>query len=209
MIQFLVTKDLAKALGNHLKPAKHLAPDLCWRGDIVQIGTQLCVVMQEQHSQYIMVFCGLSKTDFANFPLLFKDRFWRQAAALCKQLELFEVPVLTKHLSQMCEEQTFALDPEPIEEGRLMKAMEKLERRFLYERQPLPIEGKDAFEFGFHFNSRKPGPDENQSDANEALISICINFIEKGIEDERKANDPVLSVSDNLVCVDFSRWRGQ
>lgn len=209
MMHFNLTKELAKPLSKHLKPARLLQPDLIWRGDIALIGSDLCVVMQEQHSQYIMVMCGLRNEDFTHFPILFRDRFWREAAAICKQGNVYDTQVLAKYLNQLCEKQYYQLDPEPLEEGKLTKVMEKLERRFLYDRLPLPVDGRAAFEFSFQINSKQAKIEQGKGKLSpaEMLGNICLNLIEIRMEEEKKAADPVLFEEDNIVRVDFARRR--
>jgi len=207
MIQFMLSRHLAKSLARHLKPAKAIQPNLVWRADIALIGAEVCVVMQEQHSQYVMVFCGLSDQDFARFPELFKERFWREAAALCKQANIFDNGTLYTCLNALCEEQVYQLDPELLEEGKIPKVIEKLERLFLYEKQPLPTDGKSAFTFGFRINTSLPkaAQIQGQSNAAENLGNMCLNMIEMEVERQKQANDPVISVADNIVTVDFGR----
>jgi len=207
MIQFNLSKNLAKPLARHLKPAKVIQPDLVWRADVALIGAYVCIVMQEQHSQYIMVLCGLNQEDFANFPQLFRERFWREAAALCRQANLYDNATLHSCLNALCEQQYYQLDPEPLEEGKITKVMEKLERLFLHERHPLPTDGKSAFSFGFQINTRLPKAAQlaGQANAAEVMGNICLNLIEAELARQAKANNPVLSVADNIVTVNFGQ----
>lgn len=204
-----LSKDLAKPLAKHLNPAKEIQPDLWWRAEVAQIGTHICVVAEEQYSHYILVLCGLGKDDFANFPQLFCDRLWREVAVICKLSGLYDRETLAKHLLAICGEQRYHLDPEPQEEGRLLSVMEKLERRFLYERQPLPTDGKSAFEFGFEINSRKPKTDRenDKPSAAEALGNYCLNLIEEQLAAEQELIRASVPGPDNIVRVDFLRQR--
>ncbi len=210
MMQFLLSPAAMKPLAVHRKPQPHVHPDLIWRADLKLIGADPCMVLQEQHSQYIMVLCGLTQENFRDFPTLIQDRFWREATALCKQANLFDTPVLAKHLNDLAGTQHYLPDPEPPEEGKLLKVMEKLERRFLYDRQPLPKDGKEAFAFGFQINTRLPKIPQMQGQSNpaEVLGNLCLNLVETAVEQERKANDPVVSVEDNIVTVNFGQRQG-
>lgn len=154
MIQISVSKLLAKPLGRHLQPARILQPDLYWYAEVEMIGSYTCVVAQEQSTQYLMVLCGLSGDDFSGFPQLFAERFYREAAAICKQAGLYDDRTLTTHLAALCEEQHIHLNPEPMEEGPISRTFEQLERLFLYDRLPLPCDGSSAFEFTFPVNNR-------------------------------------------------------
>jgi len=210
MMQLYLSNALAKPLGKHLKPAKRLQPDLVWRADIAQIGAHVCVVAQEQHSQYVMVLCGLGESDFQRFPELFQERFWHELAAICKQAGIYDTGTLVAQLSELADEQHYQLDPEPLEEGRLTRTLEKLERGVLYENQPLPLDGRAAFEFSYAINARQSKEDRTNGNSSpaETLGNICLNLIENAMERERqKPLESITSVEDNIIKVDFSRSR--
>jgi len=212
MIQFYASKGLAKVLGPHLKPAKVLEPSLLWRADVAQIGADTCVVAQEVYSNYVMVFCGLGRDEFRRFPEIFRERFWREATALCLQGTNFEQSSLIYYLSALCEEQHYQLDPLPQEEGRITQVTEKLERQFLHDGKPLPIDGKSAFRFGIDVNGNKrqrEGQDGKPS-AMELFRGLCLDLVEYHMEQdkrEKSANSAVISEVDNVVTVDFARNR--
>lgn len=209
MIQFFLTKDLAKPLGKHLKPARIQTADLIWKADIAMIGTHPCVVAHEQQSNYIMVMCGLTATDFSHFPDYFAERFWREALAICAQVAFHERPVLERHLKALCQQQHFRLDPEPMEEGKISKTLEILEHQFLHEKEPLPENARAAFAFGVRINTR-PQRDRDQKPAAspmDILGSICMALIEERIAEEKQAMNPVITREDNIVRVNFAAHR--
>lgn len=208
MIQISVSKPLAKPLGRHLKPARDLLPDLYWYAEVEMFGAFPCVVAQEQYTQYLMVFCALTEDDFSGFPQLFRERFCREAAAICKQAGLYDDQTLTTHLAALCEEQHIHLNPEPMEEGPISRTFEQLEHLFLYDRLPLPRDGRAAFEFTFPLNNRKPKGDRamDKPRAAEAMGDLCLNLVEDRLAGAQ-AKPAVMSVSDNIVRVDFARQR--
>jgi len=211
VIQIDLSKALAKPLARHMKPPPAGVPDMVWRADVAMIGAENCVVAQEQHTQYVLVFCGLTGEDFQQFPELFRQRFCRELAAICKQANLYDNKTLIAELSAICDNPYYRLDPEPLEEGKIPKVIEKLERLFLYEKQPLPVEGKAAFEFGFQINSRKPksGGDSDAPNPAEAMGNLCLNLIETSLARFEQSKPVVLSSEDNVVRVDFGRQRSQ
>ena len=212
MMQFFVSKELAKGLGPHVKPVKNLEPSLLWRADMTQIGTDICVVAQEVYSKYVMVFCGLDRDGFRNFPELFRERFWREGTALCLQGTGFEQDALIGSLSSLCDQQHYQLDPVPREEDRIMNITEKLERQFLYEKQPLPINGKAAFKFGIQVNGHKREREGQVAAPSpmELFRGACLDLVEHVLEESEnsvQANSAVISEIDNVVTVDFGRNR--
>ncbi|GAB1260465.1 DUF6933 domain-containing protein [Aurantivibrio plasticivorans] len=213
MLLIEVSKELAKPLSRHVyskcRPNINLQPDLLWNAEIAQIGSNACVVAQEQYTHYILVFCGLNKDDFAQFPLLFTDRLWREAVAICQQANLYDRSILSTHLKQIFDSQSYRLNPEPLEEGKLLKVIEKLERRFLYDKEPLPMDGKSAFEYTFPINTRKPKSQQqdDRPSAAEALGNYCLNLVGDSIENQPTKPDPVIATTDNIVKVNFSQHR--
>lgn len=207
MIQIDLSKALVKPLGRYVKPARRVEPDLYWRADVAMIGSQLCVVAEEQYTRYVIVFCGLNNDDFARFPTLFGERFCREAAAICKQAGLLDDQTLIRQLTALWDTQHLQLDPEPMEESAITRLFEKLERRFLHEHRPLPGDGRSAFEFTYPINSRRPknDPTGDQPSAAEAIGNLCLNLIEARMASETASL--VMSKDDNVVRVDFSRQR--
>ncbi len=205
MMRILVTRELAKALGRHVKPARNGDADLLWRADLKIIGMEACVVLQEQQTGYILLLCGLNADQFASFPQLLQDRFWRELASICQQAGLYDKAKLIESLQALATEQHYQLDPEPPEEGKIISVMEKLERRVLYDNLPLPVDGRSAFDFGFLINTRlsKQAAQNGDSNAAEGLGNLCLNLIEMRLEAENLS--PVVSIDDNVVSVDFSR----
>lgn len=216
MMQFYLSNALVKPLAKHLKPARRLQPDLIWRADIAQIGPHSCVVAQEMQSQYIMVLCGLDADDFYRFPELFQERFWKELAAICKQAGVYDTETLVTLLSSLADEQHYQQDSEPQEEGRLSRTIEKLERGVLYENEPLPLDGRSAFEFGYAINARQSKADRANGTPSpaETLGNICLTLMEDIAQRKREMTQQpepleslqaVTSVENNIIKVDFSR----
>lgn len=215
MMMIEVSRELAKPLARHVKPAlpadSKLHPDFHWQAEVAQIGVDVCLVAQEQNTNYILVICGLTREDFERFPQMFGDRLRREATAICRQAELYDTPTLSKHLKTIIDDQQFRLNPEPVVEGKLINVMEKLERRFVHDRKPLPVNGKSAFEFGFLINSRRPkiGHEEDKPTAAEALGNLCLNLVEIQIKAELDEIEASMPAADNIVRIDFSQRKAK
>lgn len=209
MNQLNLSPALAKVLAKHLKPAKRLSDALQWRADIALVGNAPCIVAHEQVSNYIMVFCGLEEEGFNTFPELFRDRLWREALAICSQANVFDRETLARELTALCDAQYYNLDPHPQEVGRVTKTMEKLERRFLYEKLPLPTDGKSAFEFTLSINSQTAvkGERANQPTAMENLGNLLLGQIDARVAEQALAAKPIMEHQDNIVHVDFAAHR--
>lgn len=210
MIRIDISKPLAKPLAAHIGPAKQGLPSLAWRADVAMIGAQPCVVAEEQFSRYVMVLCDLGKEDFLRFPELFRERFCSELAAICGQADLHNKQTLFVELNRLCEPQHFQLDPEPLEEGRISKTIDRLERRLVLDKQPLPVDGRAAFEFTFPINAGRKGRDKGNEAPNAAEIlgNLCLKMIERQLE-SRQPEALIVSEVENVVRVDFARQRNR
>lgn len=216
MIQIDVSRALAKPLARYVKPVQQNLPNMIWRADIALIGSESCIVAQEQYTQYLMVLCGLSRVQFQAFPELFRTRFCSEMLAICRQANLYDDKTLAAELSTLYDDQYYQLDPEPIEEGPITRAIEKLERQFLYDHKPLPVDGRSAFEFSFVLNRRRPKPAPSKRSGNreqpspaEAMGNLCLNLIEDQLANAPTTESVVMSTTDNVVQVDFARSRAR
>lgn len=211
MIHIELSRGLSKPLAKHLKPAQASQPFLSWRADIAMIGSDTCIVAQEQYTRYIMVMCGLTNDDFSNFPDLFTDRIHRETAAICKQAGVYDSHTLSTELKGLLEQHHYSMDADPWDHGRILTVMEKLERRFLEERQPLPTDIRSAFKFGFQLNSRKPKSRQQPGKPSpiEAMGNRCLNLIEQRLQAApAMPQEPIeTNTVDNIVYVDFAGQR--
>ncbi|WP_018415594.1 DUF6933 domain-containing protein [Teredinibacter turnerae] len=207
MIRIDISKTLAKPLGAHIRPATSTTAEFSWRAELAIIGTERCVVAQEIFTGYVLVLCNLSADDFNSFPALFSDRLFRETLALCKQAKLYEKQELTRKLAQIVAPQQVQLDPEPIEDGKILKVIENLERRYLLEGQDLPRSGRQAFEFGLKFNNRKSSSDKPlKLNPAQRMANLCLNLIAE-LPDDSPIMPEILSEEANIVRVDFARNR--
>lgn len=209
MFQVLTSKTLIKPLAKLVKPAKITQAAFSWRAELALIGDQACVVVEELYSHYIMVFCGIDNQDFAHFQDLFSDRFCREMSAICAQANLYDSTTLFKLILPMTQPQHYQLDPEPLEEGKIIKTIEKLERQFLYEKRALPINGKAAFEFTFAMNNRtaKSADAVNKRSPAQVIGDYCLNLVEEKMRNSpqpTESKNPLVSERrDNIIQVDF------
>lgn len=208
MNQILLSMTSVKALSQHLSLSTAEDSLLIWRLDLEMIGTKPCIVAHEQNTGYLLVLCELEQEDFKQFPEIFRERLCRELVVICKHADIYDEEVLITHIRALLDQQSYQIDPEPMEEGRISKTFEKLEYGFLYEKSPLPSDGRAAFEFSFVINSRRPktkGLEQQQSPA-EALGNLFLNLIEDRI-DQQKTPPVEFTRVDNIVHVDFSQQR--
>ena len=84
MLQFHLSKTLAKQMQSLLVPAPDIRPEgMQWYAQGISLLGEQCILAIEAHSRYLMVFCNLPITELENFPLLFRERLWREVIAVC------------------------------------------------------------------------------------------------------------------------------
>ena len=61
------------------------------------------VIVMEAHTRYALIFCGVAKPFFANFPEIIADTLWRHIVALCEVPE-FKWNAVKTMIAAMCAE---------------------------------------------------------------------------------------------------------
>lgn len=72
LTELSVQPDPSTAVGQH------------WFVHMVTLERRKCVLAMEEQTRFVMLFCGLTKPDFVQFPILFADRLWRTIVAVCE-----------------------------------------------------------------------------------------------------------------------------
>lgn len=84
MLQLHCTKALAQDLQSHLVEVPVEAGAMQWYAHRTTLMRRKCVVAMEAQSRYAMLFTGLTKADFRQFPQLFRDRLVVEALSICQ-----------------------------------------------------------------------------------------------------------------------------
>lgn len=215
MIQFNFSQTLAEPLTRFVKPGKHVEADLIFRAEMAQVGSETCIVLEEQHSRYIMVLNGLGKGDFTHFPKFFRQRFWREATAICKRFVQYDTATLAKYLNIVAKKQSYIGESSLLQNERLEAVIEEFRHHFLKEGKELPMDGKSVFEFSFAINSRpqESSQDNTKTNAVDAFADICLKLIEETMEKDEDEDDfsegdsenKVVATDSNVVKVNFTR----
>lgn len=85
MLHFHLSKNLEKDFAPHIAPnaIAALHPQH-WYLQKINVLRRKCVLAIEEKSRYAMVFCGLTKNEFAHFPEIFQERLWRESMSICQ-----------------------------------------------------------------------------------------------------------------------------
>ena len=66
------------------QPELNATPGQHWFVHRVILERRKCLLAMEEQTRFVLLFCGLTKPDFAQFPALFADRLWRTVVAVCE-----------------------------------------------------------------------------------------------------------------------------
>lgn len=156
MMQFQLSKILTKDLGIHVQASMDIVPSaLQWYGHRVTIERRKCVIMMEEQSRYAMVFCGLKKRDFEDFPALFQNRLLREVGIIA-QLEAplpeSDLALLNDLLLDISAEEIFQPGHNRSVTTHINQVRSHLEMMVYGEGYPLPVSPEEAFHFGIMTN---------------------------------------------------------
>lgn len=107
MLQFHLSKTLSEDMTMHLSAGQPMIGGaLQWYAHRVTVLRRKCVIAMEWQSRYCMVFAGMTKAEFQNFPEIFTDRLWREVASIC-QLDDGQTEKLAALANMVAEEQVY------------------------------------------------------------------------------------------------------
>ncbi len=205
MIQFNLSAALTKELSHLVTESEAMshAPALIWYAHVVIIARRKCIIAMELQSRYAMVFCGLTQKDFAVFPSMFKDRFWREVCSICQAphpLPEPETERLAALVKMMADKQCFQKGNNPSVSTHIKQVKEELEFLVKYQRQTLPTGDEAEFKFGLKTNEilRKRKGDKDYF----YPIAVFRDFW-LGLLNHTSDNSPMRK--DNVVFVDFKK----
>lgn len=155
MMQFQLSRTLAKDLLMHVQASMDLSPSaLQWYGHSMVIDQRKCVIMMEAQSRYAMVFCGMEKRDFEDFPGLFQQRLLREVSIIA-QLEAplteADLALLSDLVLDISAEEIFHPGSNRSVTSHLNQVRHHLEI-LLEDDFSLPATADEAFQFGLIAN---------------------------------------------------------
>ena len=132
-----------------------------WYAHRVTVQRRKCVIVMELQSRYSMVFCGLTKRDFENFPELFRERLPCEVASIC-QLNEEAQDKLTPMVIAQAEQQVFQTGSNRSVQAHINDVAWHLDR-WAYDMGRLPEDDSECFDFGVFANQllRKRGGDKD------------------------------------------------
>jgi len=124
---------------------------LQWYAHRVTIAQRKCVITMERQSRYAIVFCGLTKSDFENFPQIFQERLWREVISIT-QPEDDDLPIISNLVLDMTGKHHYQPGSDRSVMAHINQVVEHLEIIINHHDAPLPTNDSDAFAFGIQAN---------------------------------------------------------
>jgi hypothetical protein len=151
MIQFHLSKAAAEDLKQLVEPAAPINYQaMQWYLHRVTVARRKCIVAMEQQSRYALVFCGLTKKEFAEFPQLFSYWFALHALACMADIvgddELMEQHVL-EVAAGLAAGQTYQLGSDRSVNAHIRQVVDFLKILVEVDGYPLPVEPRDTAMF--------------------------------------------------------------
>jgi len=154
MIQFHLTKKLAKDLKKHVQPKAEINYQaMQWYANVVTVARRKCIIAMELQSRYVMIFCGMTKEELEQFPKIFQERLWREVLALCgEEVNEDVLKKLSDQVLSLANEQNYQEGHDRSVSTHMNQVAQSLEIYVQYQGYDLPVSSAAAFEFGVREN---------------------------------------------------------
>ena len=154
MIQFHLSKVLSIDMKMHIAAPLAINPGaMQWYGHRVTIMRRKCVLMMELQSRYCMIFTGMTKPDFEDFPERFIDRMWREVVSIC-QLDDDQSEMLAELVLAVAQDQCFQAGHDRSVQAHIKQVVEEIEQAIHYRTGRLPVSDEEMFGLGVRVNER-------------------------------------------------------
>lgn len=156
MIQFYLSKAAAQDLNHLVEPAMPINYQaMQWYVHRVTVARRKCIVAMELQSRYALVFCGLTKKEFADFPQLFTYWFSLHTLA-CMADKVGDDELMEQHVLEvaagLAAGQTYQVGSDRSVNAHIRQVVDLLRHQVEEGGYPLPVEQRDAAMFHMRAN---------------------------------------------------------
>lgn len=217
MLQIHLSQSLTKELGSHLQEAIEAEPTaLQWYAHKVVVARRKCLVMMEYQSRYAMVFCGLTKHEFDNFPELLQERIWREVniiSQLDDSLTEDDFAILSDLTLDLTANQYYQRGSDRSVMTHISQVVEDLKSSVEDDGFELPTTSNEAIHFGLGVNDmyRKRKDDKDYFVPLEVFTGFwlgLVDVVKSKVGDGAKARAAITHSEDNVIHVDFGKHKG-
>ncbi|MBL4585425.1 MAG: hypothetical protein JKX83_12525 [Pseudomonadales bacterium] len=158
MLQFYISEAFANDMSTHLfdgvEPiVEQHTRAMQWYAHRITIKRRKCIVVMELQSRYAMIFCGLTKPDFNNFPALFRKRILCEVASIC-QLDKDAQAKLTPLVLAQAQQQLYQKGSDSSVQTDIDEVIECL-HEWIAGQGRLPVDDSECFDAGIFINQLK------------------------------------------------------
>lgn len=214
MLQIHLSQSLAKELESHLQETIAAEPTaLQWYAHKVVVDRRKCLVMMEYQSRYAMVFCGLTKKEFDNFPDMLQERIWREVniiSQLDESLTEDDFAILSDLTLDLTATQYYQRGSDRSVMSHISQVVDDLRSSVEDDGFELPTNSNEAIHFGLGVNDmfRKRKGDKDYFVPLEVYTGFWLGLVEvvkSKTGDAAKAKAAIIHSEDNVIHVDFGK----
>lgn len=214
MLQIHLSQSVAKELEGHLQEPKKPEPTaLQWFAHKVVIARRKCLILMEYQSRYAMVFCGLTKKQFDNFPDILQERIWREVniiSQLDESLTEDDFAILSDLTLDLTATQYYQRGSDRSVMSHISQVVEDLKASVEEDGFELPTTSNEAIHFGLGVNDilRKRKSDKDYFVPLEVYTGFwlgLVDVVKSKMGDSGKASSAITHSEDNVIHVDFGK----
>ncbi len=132
-----------------LQPESTPTDDQHWFVHRVNLERRKCVLAMEEQTRFVMLFCGLTKPDFAQFPTIFADRLWRTIVAVCEVPDV-QFGLVRERIFSLCMNPVWHKFQDRSVQSHIRQAA--FELKWLMHRDGFPASITDEFAYSLKLN---------------------------------------------------------
>lgn len=214
MLQIHLSQSLVKDMQSHVQEAIEPEPTaLQWFAHKVVVARRKCLVMMEYQSRYAMVFCGLTKKEFEEFPDLLQERIWREVniiSQLDESLNEEDFAILSDLTLDLTSSQYYQRGSDRSVMSHISQVVEDLKASVEVDGFALPTTSNEAIHFGLGVNDvmRRRKSDKDYFVPLEVYTGFwlgLVDVVKSKMGESTKASDAVTHCEDNVIHVDFGK----
>jgi hypothetical protein len=218
MLQIHLSQSLAKEFESHLQDVTEPEPTaLQWYAHKAIVQRRKCVVLMEYQSRYAMVFCGLTKREFDQFPELLQERIWREVNIICQLNESLsddDFSILSDLTLDLTSKQYYQRGSDRSVMTHISQVIEDLRVSVEEGGFELPVNSNEAIHFGLGVNDmyRKRKNDKDYFVPLDIYTGFWLGLVDvvrskqsKPGKSKSSARKGVTRGDDNVIHVDFGK----
>lgn len=214
MLQIHLSQSVAKELEGHLQEPMEPEPTaLQWFAHKVVVARRKCLILMEYQSRYAMVFCGLTKKQFDNFPDILQERIWREVniiSQLDESLTEDDFAILSDLTLDLTATQYYQRGSDRSVMSHISQVVEDLKASVEEDGFELPTTSNEAIHFGLGVNDmlRKRKSDKDYFVPLEVYTGFwlgLVDVVKSKMGDASAAKSAITHSEDNVIHVDFGK----